>query len=149
MSLALWNRVTSRFSTQLLRGYTNPDDPTATAIDATKGTTAADDARVWFKRTVGVAYDDGDSDHHDVAVLATYVLLREYAGKTTDAVTRDRERAQDQMQALAYRTHNKRVTSRTTHRNIIPTDEDTEGVTDRPLFDDGRFDKITPDKPRT
>ena len=148
MSLALWNRVLNRYSDQLLTSYTNPDNPTATAVDTTKGTNAANDAREWFQRTVGVAYDDTDSAHHDIAIDATYVKLREYAGKTTETVTKDRKRVEAQMALLASRTHNKRVTARTTLRNVIPTPEDGTGVTPRPIFDDPRFDPVTLDDPR-
>lgn len=149
MALPLWNRVLLRYSDKELRQLTNPDSQTSTTVDTTKGTNVSTDAEKWFKRRVGVAYSDDDSDHHDVAILATYVLLREYAGKSTQSVKDDRERCLSEMNALRKRTHNKRVTSRTTHRGVIPTDEDKANVVDRPYFDSERFNRVTPNDPKT
>jgi hypothetical protein len=148
MGATLWAAVQNRYSAQTLILYTNADLPANTTLDSTKGTTVSDDAEQWFKRVVGIAFDSTDAAHIPVGVLATYVLLREYAGKTDESVKADRERCVAEMKDLASRTASKRITP---HSSMVPTPstEDTSTETERPLFDWRRFDGVTPNSPPT
>lgn len=146
MSAALWTSVKLRYSVQTLKLLTNADLQAASAIDDTKGTQVADDAREWFAREVGLTYDSTDTAHVPVAVLATYVLLREYAGKTDQSVKDDRERAVSDMKGLRSRTTAAKATPQSSIVPV-PSSEDVSTGTERPIFDAERFDGIIPNSP--
>ena len=148
MGATLWTAVQARYSAQILILYTNADLPANTTLNSTKGTTVSDDAEQWFEREIGVAFDSTDDAHIPIGVLATYVLLREYAGKTDESVKADRERCLADMKMLKSRTSAKRVTPAT---SLVPTptSEDVSNTTERPDFDRRRWDGVLPSAPPT
>lgn len=143
MSAALWTAVTNRYSALTLRLYTNADLPGASSTDTSKGTTVADDAEAWFARKVGLTLDTADADHLAVGTLATYVLLREYAGKNDDSVKADRERADADMEGLRLRT----TAAKPSPRTSIQVDETVQETTEKPDFDRERWRGIIPNSP--
>lgn len=148
MGATLWAAVQTRYSAETLILYTNADLPANTTLNSTKGTTVSDDAEEWFEREVGVAFDSTNNAHLAVGVVATYVLLREYAGKTDESVKADRERCLGDMKALKSRTSAKRITPASSVVPV-PTSEDVNTTTERPDFDRRRWDGILPSAPPT
>lgn len=74
--MTLYAKAVARFSSERLINLSNPDDPTASAIDTDRLQAAADDAEAMFETVTGVDYDDDDVMHVAYAVAGVDLLLR-------------------------------------------------------------------------
>lgn len=144
--MALWDEVKLRYSAQLLIELTNVDLPGGDTVDNTKGTQAATDAEKWFKRGTQLAYDNTDAEHVAIAIRATVTLLKEYSGRFSDVVEREKKDIKEDMDELRNLGPGKRITP-ATDSELDPSDDENIIEPNRPIFDTERFSDITPNEP--
>lgn len=134
--MALSDRVTARLSTKRLVALTNPDAPHSTnTVDSDRLAAACSDAEAEFEAVVGAEYDDSDSRHHAVAVMAVEWKLLGYSGTKDEAWARAREEFLAAAERLAKtRGGRARILPQTTSE-LTPSQEVPSGVEVRPDFD--------------
>lgn len=144
--MALWDEVKLRYSATMLAELTNVDLPGSSSTDDTKGTQAATDAVKWFKRGTQLEYDSADQEHVAIAIRATIVLLKEYSGRFSDVIEREKKDVKDDMEELRNLGPGKRITP-ATDSELDPSDDENLINPQRPVFDTERFSDITPSEP--
>lgn len=136
--MALSDRVTARLSTKRLVALTNPDAPHSTdTVNTTRLAAACADAEAEFEAVVGAEYDDSDSRHHAVAVLAVEWKLLGYSGTKDEAWARARDEFLASAERLALTRGGRARIAPTTNSLLTPSSEVPEGREVRPDFDRG------------
>lgn len=136
--MALSDRVTARLSTTRLVSLTNPDAPhTTNTVDTTRLAAACADAEAEFEAVVGAEYDDTDTRHHAVAVLAVEWKLLGYSGTRDEAWTRAEKSFLEAAERLALTRGGRARIAPTTNSLLTPSSEVPEGREVRPDFDRG------------
>lgn len=140
--MPLATHVQNRIQTQLLVELTNPNDRSATTVNATVLGYAVDDVSADLQIYAGVAYVDTDARHVAAAVRGVLLYLRQYAGRATgiyDEIDRWHKMLTEDLRAVAG---NNRLLPRTTSV-LDPTDET---VNARPAFDpEAAWTDLVPD----
>lgn len=134
--MSLVTNVQSRYSVQLLANLTNPQDPSVTVFDATKLGNASIDVEADFEIYCGVAYDDLDPRHVNVAVEGVITKLRIRTGQYNAEELQDKWISR--LRELARVTGRDRILP-LTEGTLVPSREG-DGITPpQPDFDRARF----------
>lgn len=140
--MPLITHVQNRYSVQLLRELTNPDEPADTAVDtAGRLQQAANDVEADFRVYAGITYDDADARHIAVAVVGVVQKLRVYMGQISDAMDAERK-WRDMLVDLS------KVTSRNRIMPVAATNITDEDADAEPAFRDSNFDNYRVGEPR-
>lgn len=141
--MSLYTNVTARYSTQRLVSLTNPDDPTATALNTSHLQYACDDVEAMFAYN-GITYDDTDSRHVAVGVEGVVAILTDRMGSTDGTPRTDRFKTS--LTALRFATSNDAILAGTAtyYQSTVPGQS---GRVVRPPFDDTVFAGVQLDKP--
>lgn len=90
--MSLSAKFQARYSASRVAALTNPDQPASTSTaDTTRLDAASEDAAAEFLAVCGVAYDDTDTRHVAVAVLAVEWKLLAYQGQHTEVAEKAAE----------------------------------------------------------
>lgn len=79
--MSLETNVTARVSNTRLVQFTNPDNPQATTVDATRLSAAATDTIADFLNETGRVYDDANPIHVSLCVLGVICRLKVIMGE--------------------------------------------------------------------
>lgn len=147
--MALSDRVTTRYSHARLVELTNPGKSAGTTtVDTDRLAAACEDAEAEFEAVCGVAYDDTDTKHRPVAVLAAEWKLLTY-GAAQDAATERVEKAfLAAAERLALTSGGRARILPQTSSQLTPSQEVPDGVEVRPDFDRRNLSGITLRSPR-
>jgi len=141
--MALWDEVTTRYSSQRLIQLTNPDvkpsGATALAVDQDRADAAVTDAEAMFETIVGAAFDIDDAQHVAEAVELVVTILSARGAQSTKAAEEMMRGARARLERLASATTRSRILpkSDSTTEPTNPNEEQTGRV--YPDFDRSRF----------
>lgn len=144
--MALADEVTSRYASKLLINLTNPQDPTASAIDTTTLGLACTDVEADFQIYANVAYDGSVATHVAVATEGVIHKLEARSGHVNAKAELDAWRFR--LLDLAKITGRDRCLP-VTNSKMTPSEEQVGSETVRPAFDDENFDGIIVGSPPT
>lgn len=138
--MALTDEVQARYSTQILRNASNPQNSTATSIDTTRLGYAVTDVQAEFKKR-GITYDNSIDTHVTTAVPGVFARLLVLTGQDGG-----RE------QWSAFTDDLKLLTETTSRDRIVPTtdsllDPTKDRVGDLPWSDRKQFGNFIPGAP--
>lgn len=143
--MALADDVTARLSTTRLQQLTNPDDPTASAVDTTRLGLACTDAQAEFETVAGIAYDSTVARHTALGVRGAIIYLEKFIGLDGGEWRESHDRWIADMERLRNRTHNAWIAPQTSS-NLEPSREPSDETT-RPDFDLETFAEFRPERP--
>lgn len=138
--MALVDEVQSRYSTELLVNWSNPQLSAATSIDSTRLSLAATDVQAEFKKK-GLTYDNAVDTHVATAVEGVVLRLRVMTGHLpVDEWSRWKR---EDLQDLIMVTARDRIAP-TTDSLLNPTKDRSN---DKPWADRTQFRNFIPDSP--
>lgn len=143
--MALSDEVQSRLSTQRLLEITNPDKPSATALDSTRLDKAATDAQALFEVHAGVAYDNTKATHVIAGVDLVVAILQKRMGKISEQAW---EQTLEQLKAVGHVLGRNRIKPQTNSVYTPSSEASTDGSAVRPDMDRERFDDLRMGGPR-
>lgn len=138
--MPLATHVQNRYSAQILRELTNPDDASATALNSGRLDRAVEDVQGDFRIYAGVAYVDTDARHIAAAVVGVIQKLRIYMGQIADAAAAEDD-WHARLKSLSLVTSRERI-SPTLASNLTDDNPNAE-----PPFRDSNFDDYLPGEP--
>jgi len=141
--MAIADDVIARYGSQYLVNLTNPYDPTQTTVDTTRLGLAVTDVGADFANR-GLALDDAEAQHVNVAVAGVIAKLKQRAGMK--AGTDDHKAYMKELDQLILVTARDRMLPRT-DSVLEPSEEMVPGETVRPYFDKENLEIITPSQP--
>ena len=145
--MALAAEVTGRHSTKRITQLTNPDDQTATTVNATILGYAVTDAEADFLTYAGVEYDNSVAKHVSIGVFGVLAYLRSRMNAAGADADKAISQFQDMLRQLKLTTGNNRITP-TSNSRLYPSPVNPENQSNyRPPFDDEDFDRYAPDAP--
>ena len=144
--MPLTTHVTDRYSTQFVKNLTNPQDPTASAVDAARLLNAANDVEADFKIRVGVAYSDTTDTHISVAVQGVIAKLMLYAGQSLSGANDAHQQYMDRLWQLAKVTGRNRILPKTTSE-LRTKSEKIGSINPSPDFERRKFVHYVMDDP--
>lgn len=124
----------ARYPASLLVPLTNPDDRSATTVDAAKLAAAAADAEARFEVLTGLDYDDDQPSHVAAAVPGVLYFLVRYGGRDDAAAGSLRDQFEAGCRDLALAAGSRKLGTWATDARWAVTRETQDA---RPPFDRG------------
>ncbi len=138
--------VQNRYSAEKLIQLTNPDVPSASAIDTTRLLNAVADVIADFDIIANTTFTPTDARH--IAVGCEGVILKLQMRQLNVDPSDLRKQWNDMLEALGQSVGGRDKTQPTTDAVAVPSSEQAQtGQTVRPLFDRTRFDRGYPQPP--
>lgn len=133
--MSIESQFRTRYSTELVKQITNPQNSGATSEDTARTGLAASDVQGMFRIYVNEDYDETKSQHVAVAVKALFGLLLVYTGQAGGQESSIYRQIEDDMRALAKIGARGRMRVKSTSQ-LTPTPESEQGASPiRPDFD--------------
>lgn len=141
--MALINDYQARFSTQERVNLSNPQNSTATSVDSTRETNAAEDARGDFEAVCGVTYDSSNRIHVSASVPLVAQKLLVYTGRASQE---DYDKFLDRLDKYYRLVLGRDRITPTTNSQLSPTAEEANS---KPMDDLSNFSRFIGNAPGT
>lgn len=142
----LTTEVQNRYSAEKLIQLTNPDNPAALTLDATRLASAVADVLAAFDVYANTTFDQTDTRHIFIGCEGVILVLQ--MRQLNVDPTELRKQWIGMLEALGQSVGGRTKTAPTSDAVAQPSSEQAEsGQTVRPLFDRTRFDRYAPQPP--